>query len=280
MVPSGALTSAPVTRWKSVLPLVPAIALCAVAIWEIAASARAGAWEPTEADWTAASEAVRQGHRPGDLIVFAPDWIDPVGRMQLGELITIEMAARMDAARYPVIWEISARGARAAETRGLPVDWEQTFGELRVRRFVQEPADVVTDFVAEAGRARPGGNSVGRPRVSLEEVGFEPHRCIRIVPRPGQTATLTFRDVELGARLVGYVGLADVFTRRDVRDPGRLDVVVNGEIAATATAGVDDGWIRFEAETSPGKAVVELRATAVGPTATDRRICVAAEARR
>lgn len=259
------------------LALVPAVALCAVAMWEIAASARAGSWEPSEADWNAASDAVRQSYDPGDLIVFAPRWIDPVGRMHLGDLIPIESAARMDAARYGVVWEISARGARSPDVAGRTLEDERVFGAVTVRRWTREPVEVITDFVAIAARGKSRG---ARPAVGLEEVGFEPHVCIRMVPRPDQTATLSFADVELGARLVGYVGLADVFTRRDVRDPGKLEVAVSGKVVASALAGIDDGWVRFEAETAPGRATVEFRATAVGKAARDRRICFAAEARK
>jgi hypothetical protein len=85
----------------------------------------------------------------------------------------------------------------------------------------------------------------------------------------------------LGRELVGHVGLADVFTRRDVRDPGRLVVKVDGRVVADVTVGVDDGWVRFAAPTAArADATVEFAATAVGPRARDRRICFAAEARR
>ena len=30
-----------------------------------------------------AEEVVRERYQPGDLIVFAPDWVDPVGRLTI-----------------------------------------------------------------------------------------------------------------------------------------------------------------------------------------------------
>ena len=264
-----------------VLPFGPALALLLCALWEIWASATAGSDVPGDADWAAAAAAVRQRHQPGDLIVFAPGWIDPVGRMHLGDLLPIEMAARMDDARYATVWELSIRGAEAPEARGRRVDWSTAAGGVRVRRLVREPASVLTDFVAELGRARVAGRAVGRPEVRLEEVGFEPHRCVRVEPQPDQTVRIEYPGVRLGTRLVGHVGLADVFTRRDVRAPGELTVSVAGQEVARVRFGVDDGWVRFEAETRPAeRADVVFAATAVGAGARKRLVCFAAEARQ
>lgn len=260
---------------------VPALAIALIAVWEIVAVARAGHDVPDPGDWQAAAAELRAQHRPGELIVVAPRWLDPTLRLHLGDLIPIEMAARMDAAGYPTIWELSARGQRAPETAGLEADARWRFGELTLRRYRQEPARVVFDFGAELAKAEVGGAVARRPQLVLEEVGFEPHQCIRVVPRADGTATITFRDVTLGTRLVGYVGLADVFTRREVRAPGRLAVSVGGTRVAEVTAGVDDGWVRFEAATEPrAGAEVTFEATAVGPGARDRLICFAAEARQ
>ncbi len=277
MVPFLALTTE-TGRWSGgAARPVPAFLLLVVAVWEIVVIARAGSNVPGAADWDRASAALRQRHQPGDLIVFAPDWIDPIGRLHLGDLISLDMAGRMDAARYGVIWELSIRGARAPETRGLTPESEARFGRLTMRRFVRDPAIVVTDFVADFRSARHRGSAV----VDFQEVGFEPHRCILARPAPGGTVTVTFSGVTLGSRLVAYAGLADVFTRRDDRQPGRLAVTIDGTEVATRTFGVDDGWVRLSADTSPATdATVVFTATAVGPHARNRLICFAAEARR
>ena len=263
-------------RVRPHLAWLPAAVLAVLAIGEIAAVVRAGADVPGEADWQAASRALRERHQPGELIVVSPDWLDPVLRRQLGDLMPIEMVARMDDARYPVVWELSARGARAPETAGRELVESLEFGELTLRTWRSPAPRVVTDFLAAAATAEINGQVRGARIVSLEEVGFEPRRCIKVVPRPNQTIAVRFPDVELGTELVGYVGLADVFTRRDVREPGHLTVSINGRQVASVSAGVDDGWVRFDASTEPGRADVELVATA---TARDRRICFAAEAR-
>ena len=245
-----------------------------------------------DGDWAAAAAAVRARHKPGDLVAFAPDWIDPVGRYHLGDLIPIEMAARMDDRGYRTLWEVSIRGADSPEARARSLEWSQQFGTVLVRQLVREPAAVVTDFVAEFRSAKIAGRAVGRPRVQLEEVGFGPRRCIRVEPHPDQTVTITYSDVALGNRLVGYVGLADIFTRRDIRDPGELTVRIDGQEQARVLAGVGDrgtdnpadrgepGWQRFAITTEPStRAAVVFEARAVGPNARRRLLCFAAEAR-
>ena len=256
----------------------PAILLVAVSLWEIVAVARSARRAPEQADWSALSAALHERHRAGELIVFAPAWIDPIGRREVGDLIPIEMAARMDSARYGVVWEIAQGDARAPETAGSDPTWSQDFGRLRLARYQRTPVEVATDFVA----AFPGATSSrGRAQVSLEEVGFAPHRCVRAVPTPDGTIEITYPAVELGRQLVGYVGLADVFTRRDIREPGELVVTIDGAEVARTRVGVDDGWVRFAVATAPKTgARVVFAAHAVGKQARDRRICFAAEARR
>jgi hypothetical protein len=237
---------------------IPAALLIVAAVWSTCRIGAAADGVPPDEAWQRAAAAVRAQHQRGDLVVFAPGWIDPVGRMVLGDLIPVEMAARLDADRYAVIWELAIRGERSAETAGLRAESEVDVGGVVVRRFVREPAVVVTDLVAELARARIEGPRARGPSVEIAEVGFEPRRCI----------------------VVGAVGLADVFTRRDVREPGEVVVSIGGAEVARTRVGVDDGWVRFAAATTPGRQTVTIAATAVGPKARDRLVCVAAEARR
>ena len=246
------------------LAAIPAVFLVLVSLWEVVATRLDATSVPGDDAWERAAQIVRSQHQAGDLIVFAPEWADPVGRLHLGDLIPIEMAGRMDAARYGRIWELSIRGARAPETAGLPAAFAQDVGGVIVRRFERTPAVVVSDVLAS-----------GQP-VTLAEVGFEPHRCIQVVPSPGHPQRITI-PMQLGTRLVGYAGLADVFTRRDIRAPGSLAVEIGGRQVAAVHPGVDDGWVRFEAATTPGHADVTFVASADAP---QRLICFAAEARQ
>jgi hypothetical protein len=268
---------------KLSLGLAPLLVLAAIAAWSTCRVTGAGAGVPGDAAWARAATVVRERHQPGQLIVFAPRWIDPVGRLHLGDLIPVEMAGRQDADRYGVIWELSVRGARAPETRGLRPSWSGSFGGVTVRLFERAPAEVVTDLVA-ALAAAPGavqreGSILRGPEVVLAEVGFEPHRCIQFVPGAGQ-ASITFPALALGRELVGGVGLADVFTRRDERTPIELVVTSGAAEVARVRAGVDDGWVRWRGPTTPGTGPVTLTARILGSgKARDRLVCVAAEAR-
>jgi hypothetical protein len=253
---------------------VPALLLLAIALWEVCAARRDATAVPGDPAWRAAAERVRAGFRAGDLIVFAPEWVDPVGRLHLGDLIPIAMAARMDAARYARIWEVAIDGARAADTAGLTPVTSDDAGGVAVRRYERAPVVVVADVLDLLATAT---TTAARPTLELAEVGFAPHRCLQISPPPGAPVRIVFPALPLGSELVGYVGIADVFTRRDVRSPGQLDVELAGTVIASARFGVDDGWVRFAAPTAPGAADVTFIARA---TDGDRRICFAAEARR
>lgn len=257
----------------------PAVATALAALYSMVAVCNADHATASPEAWLEVASAVRGERQEGELIVFAPSWIDPVGRQYLGDQMDIDMAARMDAARYSGVWEVSLDGARAPEARGLKSDSSRRAGPLRLRHYPQVPVNVLYDFTANWREGKASGPMQGRPNLSLEEVGFEPHRCIKVVPRPDETAIVTFSNVPLGRSIVGYVGLADIFTRRDIRDPGRLAVLVDGKLGVSVTAGIDDGWKRFEVPTPGGSGDVEFRLTAVGAEARDRRICFAAEAR-
>ncbi|MBK9030421.1 MAG: hypothetical protein IPL61_03620 [Myxococcales bacterium] len=260
--------------------LAPALALVVVAAWSARRVVGAGAGVPDDAAWAAAAAEVRAAHQVGELIVIAPGWAEPVGYLHLGDLVPVEMAGRLDAARYPAIWELSIRGARAPETRGLHAASTRTFGGVTVRRFRQAARTVVTDFAPLIGTATVAGKRARGPELVLAEVGFAPHRCAQVVPTPDGAVTMTFADVALGTELAFGVGLADVFTRRDVRDPAELAVAVDGFELARVRVGVDDGWVTRTVVTRPGRGAVTFTARAVGLRAANRLVCFAAEARR
>jgi len=266
------VSAVPSTR--PIAGLLPAALLVSIALWETCATRRDAAAVPGDDAWDRAAAIVRAGHHPGDLIVFAPGWIDPVGRLHLGDLIPIDMAARMDAARYGRIWELAIRGAHAPEVAGLKPVASDDAGGVAVRRYERAPAVVVSDLRDAFATAHVDG---GRAALELAEVGFAPHRCIQVEPAPHHAVRVTFPQLALGHTLVGYVGLADVFTRRDIRAPGTLAIEIAGTEVARVVAGVDDGWIRFAVDTAPGPADVTVIASADAP---QRLICFAAEARQ
>jgi hypothetical protein len=246
-----------------VRPWLAAAALLVLSIWEIATLLGVHANAPTDADWDRAAAAVRAAFVPGDLIVFAPAWMDPVGRQHLGDLMTIHDAARMDAARYPRVWEVSARDAHAPDATGT-VGADLGFGALRVRRFDRTPARVTWDL---------------RPRAKLLEVDYAPRECVDL-HAPGK---LDAGTVPLGTSLVAYAGLADFRSRRDNRAWAIVRVLVDDAEAARTIIGSESGWVALPAiATTPGPHHVVFESS-VDPTRPERpavlSVCVAAEAR-
>lgn len=256
----------PARGWLAALV---AVALVAIAVWEIVTIRRARA-TPDE-DWAAAATLVRERYRPGDLIVFAPGWADPIGRLHLGDLIPIDYAARMDTARFARIWELSIRGARAPDVDRTPVE-TLTAGGVTIRRYEQTPPPIVADLRTLLSTVRLEGGR--RPTLELAEIGFEPRRCIQVIPDAGKTVRVTFPALPAGT-LVGYAGLADIFTRRDIRRPGRLIVEIDGRAVTEIAPGIDDGWVPFATEIPGGD--VTIVASADAP---NRQLCFAAEVRR
>ncbi|MBI4509212.1 MAG: hypothetical protein HY698_06225 [Deltaproteobacteria bacterium] len=247
------------------------LALILLAAWEIGVLWRSKRAAPTDADWQQVVAAVTASHQPGDLIVFAPSWMDPVGRKWLGGLMTIDQAARMDDARYGRAWEISARGAAAPETEGAGTPaYESRFGALRVRQFTRPAAQVTWDLSAHS---------------ALQEVDFQPRKCARIgEPRPGRPAVLDVPSATLGMELVVRAGLADFRERRENRAVALVRVIVDGEEKARAQVGNESGWLPLpRVATNPGVHQVRFEAT-VDPSRGDPQratlsVCIAAEAR-
>jgi hypothetical protein len=102
----------------------------------------------------------------------------------------------------------------------------------------------------------------------------------------GRPVRVTFPGLALGTELVGYVGIADVFTRRSSREPATLEIEIAGAKVTSATAPIDT-WVPFRAVTVPGAADVAfvLRWTPAPrthkePPPPPKQICFAAEARR
>lgn len=257
---------------SAVTKALPALAIVAIAAWEVVAARHDATSVPGDEDWRKAGEYVRAQFQPGDLIVFAPEWTDPIGRMVLGDRLTIADEARMDAAKYGRIWELSIRGARAPETAGLVPVASTVAGGVEVRRYERTPVKVLADVRDLLASAKTGA-----AHRELAEVGFRPHDCLEVTPVPGRPGTITFPQMPLGTKLVGYVGLADVFTRRDIRAPAHFAVAIGGREVASVTPGVEDGWVRFEAATTPGPADVSFTISADAP---QRLVCFAAEARQ
>ena len=244
-----------------------ALALVLLAAWEVAVVVRAGRAAPTEADWHAVAAAIPDTLADDQVIMFAPAWMDPVGRRWLGDRLSIDKVARMDAARYRDIWEVSARGASAPELAGQSVADERRFGALRLRH-VRRPAPDVIWTPTE--------------RLQICEIDFAPRRSVVLELRHELAqAVTTFRGVPLGTGLQVYAGLGDYKKRSVNRSGALLQVMVDGQPAGQVLLGNESGWLALPTvPTTPGPHDVEFVARVQAPHgAVDLSVCVMAEAR-
>jgi hypothetical protein len=217
---------------------------------------------PSDKDWDAAAAKVRGEFRPGDLIVAAPAWADPLMRLKLGDLVPQAVAGRMDSARYGRIWEISQRGARAADTTGADVAATARFGGLTVRRWEKPPATVTFDFLAEWRQAsmavvQAGGVEIpctqGADRFQcvgaalgpeLLEIDTTLRNGLAVDPVEGVTLALEFPAVPLGRELTVAAGLHNVWLRKSSDGKVRLRVLADGRELGTVLATSTGGWSR------------------------------------
>lgn len=179
--------------------------------------------------WEAAAAAVRAEHRRGDLIVTAPRWADPLGRLALGERMSLRDVTRPDGATYARIFELSVRGHRHPHTRGAQVRWRRRFGPVTVTHYTQQPVPVSYDFYERIAEARVWEQRGGRRtetcpwragtarhrcraswksvRAVYAEIGYAPHRCVLAHPVEGAERVIEYPRAPLGARLVIWTGL-------------------------------------------------------------------------
>jgi len=287
---------------RSAPPLLIAAAVVLLAFIETAVALIAPSRAPTDADWAAAALRVRADFRPGDLIVAAPAWADPILRVHLGDLIPIEVAGRLDDDRFARVWEVSQRGAQAPAAAGGSTVIDERFGRLRVR-LVEHSAEIVTyDFVArwadahvsrrDAGGAvvacalagerivcpAPGNNSLHR---QLVEVDQKLREALLTEPVPGAATVIAFPAVPLGSVLVIATGLHDTWMRKAARGTVEARVTVGEQTTELPVTSDDSGWTKTRIDTSAhaGQAVtVRLEITSAEPF--DRLFAFAAEARR
>lgn len=256
----------------------------ALALVETAAAVVAPYRAPKDADWLAAEREIRAGFRPGDLIVAAPAWADPILRVHLGDLIPVEVAGRMDDERFGRVWEVSQRGARSeAGARGVVAE-ERRFGALTVRRVERPAVGVRYDFVARWTDARVtvrGARVENVVHPQIVEVDTRLRFALLAPPMPGNPVVIEYPDVPLGHDLVVATGLHNVWKRKEAQGPVDLRVVVAGVFDGTFTTRNDDGWVLHRIDTTARAGqVASVRFEITSPAPQARQFALAAEARR
>lgn len=288
-------------RVASRLGLAVAAAVVVLALVETGVALIAPRLAPTEADWASAAREVRSGFKPGDLIVAAPAWSDPIMRVHLGDLVPLPVATRFDDARFGRVWEVSQRGGRSPEGARGDVALERRFGALTVRRVERPAATVTYDFQARFAEARvsrrmPGAPDVVCPwdtdrfqcpnighnfvRLQTVEVDQTLHRAMLAQPVAGGEVVIEFPAVPLGKELVVATGMHDTWARKAANGPVDLRVVVAGTPQAAVRTTNESGWLvtRVDTAAHAGR-VVPVQLVISSSLPYQRQFAVAAEAR-
>lgn len=240
-----------------------------------------------EADWKAARELVRGQLKPDDLVVFAPQWSDPLGREYFGdEIASIAREARPDETRFARAFEVSIRGKHRDELRLWRRVNEQRAGAVTVTTFENPaPAKVIDDLLSHAG---PEGMSVSRvdngrevecpwgrgatqsgglwfgPAIPgdkfscsgsfvgvsvLHALDHSARRCF-YVPPSGGVIRMRFANVGFGQVLHGHHGLQHEAERSGTGAPVTLVFRAGDRTLGKVTHLDGTGWTGFELPTS------------------------------
>lgn len=266
------------TAWVWVL-------VAGVAVFELIAHPVIRAGVPDGDSWEQASAFVRERFEPGDRVVAAPRWLDPVVRSHLGDLSSPASASVSDLAGVTRVWEVGIRGAT---TRNEPPMLEQSFGAVRVRMWPVLTNEVLFDFVEEIDnatvdvlgpegpqgcpwtRAKVEGGGLGRGPLPpperflcdparpwlwvgatvMADLDLEPRRCVWQHPAGREPVRATFPDVPLGDQLVVEGGLDYNNERTAGNIPVRLRVFIDDRLAGEMRHVDRDGWTRLEIDTA------------------------------
>ena len=254
---------------KNKLPTVAAALFALLAVVETGNALLAPGRAPSVDDWNAASADVRAKLAPGDLIVFAPHWVDEIGRAHLGDVMPLEMVAHADSNRYARVWEVSIRGERAPETAGARLVEETRHGKVRVALYEKPAAAIAYDFTTHAADARVTQTLGGAETPCLRDANVIAFRCagtrveprtleMSFLPRRGllvpvdgaRVTNLEWSETTLGRSLVVHAGIHDYYLAQTRRRRRALPPLHRRPRATERQVGNDDGWRRFDVDTS------------------------------
>lgn len=127
----GTLRARSMVAARSAWLLVPLIGIVELVAHGVFAS-RA----PSQEDWASLPAAVERLRRPGDLVVVAPEWADPIARQTLGEAVMpLADVARADTSGHRHAIEVSVLGQRSAELASFRELERVDAGPFRLRRL-------------------------------------------------------------------------------------------------------------------------------------------------
>ncbi|MCD6500075.1 MAG: hypothetical protein J7M25_17420 [Deltaproteobacteria bacterium] len=265
-------------------------AVMLLAIVETVAVTMASRNQVSPQTWDQIETLIRREFHPGDLIIFAPDWMAPIGRLHVGDLLDVQQVSRPDSDGYSRIWVIARAGFGTSDTNGASLQWSRSVGGLTVRLYHRQPALVTFDFYEHVPegfvrmmdkrghqaqvcrwdpsrhrhQCRRGWNNV---RQKLGEIGYHLRRCLYAHPVDGKILELRYEKVLLGDSFVFYTGLDNYDSRYRARrawymaqhhhkpgpthlGPVVMEVALDGRRLGVVRQPIDERWHRSVLDTS------------------------------
>jgi len=280
--------------------LLLALALLGLVAWESAAPLVQRGAAATQGDWRAAAGRIKAERRSGEPVLFAPLWVEPLGRLHLGDQLTLEQQLLPDVDRHARVWEVSVRGARHRWLQALRPAKQWELGAVTVTLFEKPAQKVLFDFTAQILEARVDRQGPRAARCPLRqrrfvcddrqawnwvgpqlaEVDFRPQRCVYAHPVDGNVMRISYAAVPLGKQIVGYTGIDDYDNRKRGDKPVTVRIYVGPRLVGTIVHQNRWGWHRFDlgtADLAGQTHPVSFEVESGGAYA--RTFCLAAEAR-
>jgi len=222
--------------------------------------------------------------RANELVIVAPEWGAPLARQAFGdELMPLSQVARPDITGFSRAIEVSLLGKRAPELAGWRIAEEHEYGKFVLRVMTNPaPARLSFDFVDALGsdrvevregtalcrwnshaRATAGGLVAnptfpkhrfecpsGGPHIVgvtvIDDEEYRPRRCIWAQPSDHAPIVLLYRNVPLGDRIRGYLGIPWLLGRDGVSGSVTLEARAGTQSLGRAVQRGDHAWERFE----------------------------------
>ena len=299
-------------RWA--FAAVPALALVELGlhVWQTHSVA-------TRDDWAAAKAEVERRAKPEDLVAFAPRWVDPIGREQLGkEIATVDREAYADVSRFPRAIEVSIRGKHLEDLEGWVASDTTRFGEVTVTTYQNpKPIKLLDDLVGHVGRpdmhvydfdgaaehacafaeTAPQTGSLGfGPAVPgaryscpsgsfvgasvLPDLDYRARRCLYAPPSAHGTLRIRFDAVSFGRALHGHHAISVEAERNGTGVPVSLAFRSGATNFGRVVHRDGEGWKPFELDTSElAGTTAELVVDISAPNGDRRQYCFEADTR-
>lgn len=105
---------------------------------------------PTKAQWDEVRSLVASWYKPGEVVVIAPEWAEPMARWSFGDaLMPTRDVARPDASGYREALEVATLGTRSPELATWKIVREAKRGSFTLRELSNPAAPVLTYVLAD-----------------------------------------------------------------------------------------------------------------------------------